>query len=423
MFQYLENAIFKPMNQKKLGPVSYLYQLTSSLGVGIISFALSLFIAKQIGASHFGQYSTALAIGSILAIGLDGGLRSLLTRERTRESEHLATLHKELPHIAMGYSLVTAILASVICWTVFPRQIYLGLGIIWCFWGVVITQYASAMLRGDGHLKTDSQWQLKQRAFTALLIIITIWLGYSEAWQLLFAWAVGALCANLFFKEGFRFNPNFKPLLSLGLYRTLLPLLWIDLATTIYFRSDLIMLRSFKVPDGDIGQYAAAYRLIEAAILVSSPISVIIFRKVRLLNEGRLLQTSYIIKLLLISVLFGLIGLALIELTAIPLVQLTYGAQYTHAATLLPILGWMIVVLIPNTILTQVALALNLEKSYAITATLAAIGNLILNFLFIPKYGTIATAYTSIATELILMIGLLFSIFTTRKSATPCLES
>jgi O-antigen/teichoic acid export membrane protein len=399
--------------------VNYLYQLASSIGVGVISFALSLFIARQVGASHFGQYSTALAIGSILAIGFDGGMRNLLTRERTRSSEHLSEFHEALPQIAMGHCLMIAILASVICLIAFPDQTYLGLGIIWCFWGAVITQYASAVLRGDGHLKSDSLWQLKQRLFTALLIATTILLGYFEAWQLLLTWAAGALCANIFFKEGFRFKPVFNPLLSLKfkLYRTLLPLLWIDLATTIYFRSDLIMLRSLKVSDSDIGQYAAAYRLIEAAILVASPISIIIFRKVCLLHEERLLQTNYIIKSLLVSVLVSLFGLLLIEWIANPLIHLAYGAQYTQAAGLLPILGWMIVLLIPNTILTQIALALNLEKSYAIIATLAALGNIGLNFFFIPQYGTVATAYSSIATELILFLGLCIAISQKIKSA------
>lgn len=393
--------------------MNYSYQLIASVGVGAISFALSLFIARQVGASHFGQYSTALAIGSILAIALDGGLRNLLTRERTRPSGHLSKLYGLLPHIAMGHCLMAAVLASLICLFAFPSQIYLGLGIIWCFWGAVITQYASATLRGDGNLKADSLWQIKQRILTAVLIATTIFLGYFEAWQLLLTWAAGALCANLLFKEGFRFKPLFKPLLSSEhkLYRTLLPLLWIDLATTIYFRSDLIMLKWLEVSDSDIGQYAAGYRLIEAAILVASPISIIIFRKVRLLHEEHLLQKRYIIKSLLISTIFGLAGFALLNWIAYPLVQMTYGAQYDQAAALLPILGCMIVLLIPNTVLTQTALALNLEKSYAVTATMAAICNIGLNYLFISEYGTVAAAYSSIATEFILMIGLAIAIF------------
>jgi len=393
--------------------VSYFFQIISSIGVGAISFVLSLFIARQVGDSHFGQYSTALAIGSILAIGFDGGMRNLLTRERTIVSEHLAKLYEALPNIAMSYSLFAAILASVICLIAYPNQIYLGLGIIWCFWGTVITQYGSAMLRGDGLLKTDGLWQLKQRAFTAFLIVITVLLGYSEAWQLLITWAIGALCANIFIKEGFWFKPFFKPLFSLELklYRPLLPLLWIDLATTVYFRSDLIILKILKVSDSDIGQYSAAYRLIEAAILVASPISIIIFRRVRLLHEQRLLQKNYIIQSLLISALFGLLCLALLQCVASPLVQVAYGGDYTQAAAIIPVLCWMILLLIPNTVLTQTALALNLEKSYALIATLAAICNLSLNFILIPDYGTLAAAYSSIAAELIILIGLSIAIF------------
>ncbi len=397
--------------------MNYFYQLISSIGSGAISFALSLFVARHVGDSHFGQYSTALAIGSILVIAFDGGMRNLIIRERTRTSEHLSEVSEALPHIAMGHSLIAAILASIICLISFPDQTGLGLGIIWCFWGAVITQYASAILQGNGHLKTDAVWQLKQRALTAFLIAITVYLGYFEAWQLLLTWAIGALCANLFFKEGFWFKPFFKPLVSLELklYRTLLPLLWINLATTIYFRSDLIILKSFKVSDGDIGQYAAAYRLIEATILVASPVSIIIFRKIRLLHQEQLLQTNYIIKSLLISALFGLLGLALIKWFANPLMQITYGEQYAQASTLLSILGWMIVLLIPNSVLTQTALALNLEKSYALTATLAAAANLSLNILFIPEYGTVASAYCSVAAEFILLIGLSVAILKKQK--------
>ena len=172
----------------------------------------------------------------------------------------------------------------------------------------------------------------------------------------------------------------------------------------------MIILKIFNGSDYEIGQYAAAYRLVEAAILIASPISIIIFRKVRLLHEEHLLQKKYIIKSLLLSALFGLLGLTLIQWIASSLVQLTYGSEYLQAANLLSILGWMIALLIPNAILTQSALALNLEKIYALTATLAATINISLNFFFIPKYGTTAAAYTSVATELIILIGLFIGI-------------
>jgi O-antigen/teichoic acid export membrane protein len=397
--------------------MSYLYQLLSSVGTGVISFALSLFIARQVGADNFGIYSTAIAIGAILAVSIDGGMRNLITREHTRNSQHLNIFKSELPRIAMGHSLMIALVASIFCLFYFGRNLSLALSIIWCFWGIVISQYASALLRGDGNLKLDSLWQLKMRVLSAGLIGTIIAMGFHQPWQLLSTWAIASIFGNLFLKNGFRFKPLFKPLLSqnLKLYRALLPLLWIDLATTIYFRSDLVLLKHLEISDSQIGQYAAAYRLIEASILVATPISIIIFRRVRLLHEERTLQNRYIFKSLLIASLFGLLGALAMQMLAIPLVQLTYGDQYTQASTALSILSWMIALLIPNTVLTQAVLALNLEKSYALTATLAALGNIGLNLLFIPDYGTAAAAYSSIATELILFIGLLIAILQKMK--------
>lgn len=393
--------------------MNYLYQFASTIGVGTISFGLSLLIARQVGASNFGQYSIALAIGSILAIFIDGGLRNLLTRERTRISDHLREISPTLPSVAMGHSLIVALLASIICILTLPNHLQLGLSTIWCFWAAVITQFASAILRGDGHLKKDAFWQLKQRALTALIITAAIAMGFFQAWQLLLAWLIGALIANLFLREGFRLVPSFRaPIVkNLKLYRILLPLLWIDLATAIYFRSDLIMLSFFKISDADIGRYASAYRLIEAAIMIATPLSIIIFRRVRLLHVDRAVQSQYVLRSVILVLLFGLLCAALMSFFSTQLINFFYGTEYKKAAELLSILAWMILLLIPNTVLTQTALALNLENDYAITATLAAIVNVVINLLFIPLYGTIASAYSSIITELVLFIGLSFSIW------------
>lgn len=396
--------------------MNYFYQLISSIVVGAISFALSFFIARKMGASDFGQYSTALAIGSILAIFLDGGLRNLLIRELTRTSGHLSGIKGSLPQIAMGHSLMMASITSVLCLILVPDHAYLELTIIWCFWGAVITQYASSILRAEGKLNDDSLWQVKQRTFTALLIVILILLEYREVYQVLGAWALGALCANLFLKDGFRFKPIFKPLLSVDLkiYRTLLPLLWIDFATNVYFRSDLLLLKVYQVSNLDIGQYAAAFRLIEAATILTAPFSIRIFRKIRMLDNEIFLQKKYIAKMFFASVFFGFFWLAIIQQIAEPLASITYGKDFSQTGELLTILSWMIVLLIPNAVLTQAALALNLEKPYALTATFAAIGNISFNFILIPEFGTLAAAYSSIFTELIILIGL--SIFIARKN-------
>ena len=398
--------------------MEYFFHIVSSIFVGIFSFALSVFIARSVGPSDFGIYSSALTIGSILLIGFDGGMRTLMIRELTRASQFLGVCPQDLPHLAMGHSLIFALLASVICTAFFQDHLYLGLSIIWCFWGVAITQYASAILRGDGKFKADSLWHLKQRVLTATTIFITITLGFLKAWQLLIAWAAGALWANLMLKDGFRYMPSFKSVASpkVKLYAVLFPFLWVDLATAIYFRSDLILLQILGVTDYEIGQYAAAFRLIEAPVLLASPLSIAIFRKVRFLHECPIKQRGFIAEALFIGTILGLVALILVKWLSPHLVKIIYGDQYTQTADLLYILGWMVAVLIPNMVLTQTALALNLEKYYALVATTAALVNISLNLFLIKNFSTTASAYSSIATELILFIGLTFVVFKKLKN-------
>lgn len=368
--------------------------------VGIVSLAVSIFIARQTGPATFGEYSVALSVGAVLAIFIDGGIRNLLMRERTRASAHLAHLADLLPSLAFGHALIVALASSLIAITFFTEKLALTLATIWCFFGIVVTQYISAMLRGEGRLAQDAGWQMGHRALSALFIVLTIILGFHSPWHILAAWGAGAMTANFLFPFGLKCRPSFtfRP----GMYKIVLPLLWIDLMTAVYFRSDMMMLQWFDVPDEKIGQYAAGYRLIEAVILFLNPLGVLLFRHLRLLNEERRALGEHIPLVATLAAVLGVVGAAIIAQFAEPIVALVYGYSYTETAGLLAILAWSLAFILPNAIWTQASLALNLERPYFLAATIAAVCNLALNFVFIVRYGTQAAAYVTIMTEAVL---------------------
>jgi O-antigen/teichoic acid export membrane protein len=382
-------------------------QLGATIYVGIVSFALSVFIARQTGPANFGEYSVALSIGAVLAIFIDGGMRSLLMRERTLlTNSHLARLSHLLPSIAFGHALIVALVSSLIAITFFRDQMALALATVWCFFGIVVTQYISAMLRGEGRLALDAGWQIGHRTLSAVFIVLAIILGLHSPWHILAAWALGALTANLLFPFGLKCRPSFtfRP----GLYNVALPLLWIDLATTIYFRSDIMMLHWFGVPLEKIGQYTAGYRLIEAVILLATPVGILLFRHIRLLNKDRHRLSQHIPRATALAAILGVSGALIITVLAEPVVTLTYGSKYPEAAGLLAILTWSLLFILPNAVLTQAALALNLERPYVWAASIAAVCNVVLNFVFILRYGLQAAAWVTIVTEAVLFAILAF---------------
>lgn len=390
-------------------------QWAATIYAGLVSFALSVFIARQTGPATFGEYSVVLAAGTILAIFIDGGMRNLLLRERTRASTHLAHLSERLPAIALGHATTVALVASLLGVALFTERMALALATVWCFFGVVLAQYVSAMLRGEGRFSLDAGWQMGHRTISAVCIVVVIVLGFHSSWHILAAWALGAITANLIFPLGLKCRASFvfRP----GLYKVVLPLLWIDLATAVYFRSDMMMLQWLGMPQERIGQYAAAYRLIEAVMLLAGPVAILLFRHMRQMNEDRCALAQHIPRAAALAAMLGVAGAAVIGALAEPIVSLTYGSKYPEAAGLLAILAWSLAFVLPNAVLTQAALALDLERSYALAASIAAVCNVVLNFIFITRYGPQAAAGMTIVTEAVLLGILAYAITRNFKRA------
>lgn len=390
-------------------------QWAAMVYVGAVSFALSVFIARQIGPYAFGEYSVVLSIGALLAIFFDGGMRNLLLRERVRASSHIAHLSDRLPATALGHAITVALVASLLVVTLFPGSVALGLATVWCFFGVVLTQYISAMLRGDGRLLLDAGWQVWHRTFSVMCIVLVIFLGFHSPWHILAAWALGTMALNLIWPLGLKCKPRFS--FQPELYKVAIPFLWIDLATAVYFRSDMMMLQWLGVPQERIGQYAAAYRLVESVIFLANPVAILLFRHMRKMNEDRHTLFQYIPRAVGLAAMLGMAVAVIIALLAEPVITLTYGSRYPDAAGLLAVLGWALVFVLPNAVLTQAAIALNLERSYAWAASIAAVCNVTLNFVFISSYGPQAAAWVTIVTEAVLLA--ILAVALTRRLRHP----
>jgi O-antigen/teichoic acid export membrane protein len=275
---------------------------------------------------------------------------------------------------------------------------------IWCFGAAVLNQYGLAILRGDGRLVRDASWQIGNRTLSAFCMAATVlFLGASQPWHVLMAQFVGTAAFGLFVALFLRVRPRF--VVPPAVYRAVLPLIWLDLATALYFRSDMVLLKFLKAPQVEVGHYGVAYRLIEALILLASPMGLILFRHFR---QGSDMPVRMVRQMLLAPMAWALlvgIGLALLmRFCSDIIVSLAYGQAYHGASMLLVILGCSLIFMLPNGILNQVALALGLERWFAQSATIAAIINIVGNLLFIPVYGAMAAAWMTVLTEAVLGI-------------------
>lgn len=99
----------------------------------------------------------------------------------------------------------------------------------------------------------------------------------------------------------------------------------------------------------------------------------------------------------------------LLSFVASPLVEFIYGEAFSESAKLLPIFGWLFIVLT----LIYVGSAINLSadniRHASWSATIAAVLNIAANLYLIPRYGLLGAAWSSvISTVFMLLISLVY---------------
>lgn len=383
--------------------------------VGGVSFALSVFIARRFGPETFGVYAQAVSLGALMGILIDGGFGKLLIRETVRVSPVLAKHAPNLHGFAFGHAfLVTTFLALLVLNNPFHLHWPTLLATVGAFGAGIFAQFSMAILRGQGRLMRDALWQMASRTLTAACMALALWWGADAPWQLLAAQFLGALILLLLLmRKGW-----VRPVLRIPgeIYAVVFPLIWLDLATVIYFRSDILIFKLMEIPKADVGAYGVACRLIEAVLLLATPVSLLLFRRFRLNVEVAGQET--IARVVRLAALAGGLGL-LVFLLALPTAdmffRMIFGEGFGLAGGLFKVLSLMLVFALANGVLGQGVFALGLDSHYVWTATVAAVFNVAGNLLLMPAYGAWAAAWMTVATEVVLGLGLSAALFVAWK--------
>lgn len=391
--------------------------------VGGVSFVLSVFIARRFGPETFGVYAQAVSLGALMGILIDGGFGKLLIRETVRASPVLAKHGPNLHGFAFGHAfLVTAFLALLVLFNPFHLHWPTLLATVGAFGAAIIAQFSMAILRGQGRLMRDALWQMVSRTLTAACMALALWWGANAPWEVLAAQFLGALLLLLLLMRRGWVRPVFR--IPREIYAVVLPLIWLDLATVIYFRSDILLFKLMDVQKVDVGAYGVAFRLIEACLLLATPVSLLLFRRFRL-NVDVVGQET-IVRVVRLAALAGGLGL-LIFLLALPTAdlffRLVFGEGFGLAGGLFKVLSLMLVFALANGVLGQGVFALGLDRHYVWTATFAAVFNVAGNLLLMPAYGAWAAAWMTVVTEVVLGLGLSAALFVAWKKKALCVTS
>jgi O-antigen/teichoic acid export membrane protein len=380
---------------------SFSTQWLASAYVATISIILTFLFARLLGPKIFGTYNYLLTLASLFAILQDGGFRTLIFRELTLPT--FQETRGSLVPLSIGHNLLVT-LAGVLMIFMLPLKDSLLLTLaIFSFGLVTITTFFSSQLKGEGMFAAEAQWRVLTRSIGALSVLVFIF-NFTPSIQIILVGTIVGYSIALFLRPASCKLKFFFKKLSPNVYKSLGSLLIIDIATLIYFKIDIVMLRHLGSGLEEVGFYSAGSRLLEGLIFMHLPFATVLFREMRMraIHPSRFIP--YILKLFFFSTISPIVIIPTGWFFSKEILQLCYGESFMAASPLFNLLLISFLFMVLNLVLTQATLAINRENFYAKITCVAALANIGLNFYLIPAMGTKGAAIGTIITEGILMI-------------------
>jgi len=182
------------------------------------------------------------------------------------------------------------------------------------------------------------------------------------------------------------------------------------ISINLYTTSNVFILGLFA-PANVVGYFAAADKIRIAVQGILSSMSQSVFPYVnKLLSESYERFINFNKKLFKIALGVGTIISFILFLFAEPFVNIILGPDYKESILVLRIIAWLpLVIFLSNILGIQTMLPLNKHKSFAIILFFAAIINLTLSFILVPKCFEIGTSISVLTTEI--FVTLAFFVF------------
>jgi O-antigen/teichoic acid export membrane protein len=367
--------------------------------------------APLLGAAAFGSYQFAGTVTSVLASCTELGLGMRTTRALARSSgpasQVIATGLRLKAATAVPFALLVLV-ATLTERDAHAKEAMLALG------GAALASsfvdYFGAVLRGREDFRHEAGMNALRAALTTGGALVGLFVSRSVLGLSLgllvgatVSTGVGLALMMRRYDEGGHDRVARREEPS-SVLREAIPLWVSGLLATLYFRSDIVIVRYFA-GDAEVGAYAAAYRIFEGTMLVPAAIMAVVFP--RLAREGdRGSEPSKLErKLVLLMLVLGLATLGVLLALDEPLVRLLLGKSFERSAASLRVLGYTVPVMFVSYAVSYFVIARGRERGFISVLGLMLVLNVALNLVLVPRLGGVGAAWSTLITEAALVVG------------------
>lgn len=370
--------------------------------------ALFIIAARGLGAADFGRFNYAANLAGLALVGMDLGLNLLLTREVARQPQELGRWLGSLLAIKLVLAgVIIAGLALALRLLGDPEAgLVLAVAGLQALWG--LSELGAAGLSGSERMGREALAKVLGRLVALALAGGLLWQG-AGLWGLVAGLAAGNLVAALTCLGLARPLSPWRVRLDRAFLGRLakdgLPLALTGIFTLVYSRVDVVMLTALGRPWAEVGWYTAAVRVTDALAMLAGLVAAALLPVLADLAGRRAAQFAELYRQGVgLTLLLGLptgVGL-LMQRQAVT--ALVFGEQYAPGAAAFWWLAPGLALVFVNYIQLNTLYALGRQRLTALGAAASLAVNVGLNLALIPRWGYLAAAATTFASELALLL-------------------
>lgn len=382
----------------------------SQIIASICGFIWTILMARYLGVSRFGIFGFAVSLTGMCSILFDWGIGIHSVR-------HIATDYDSAPKYLGNiiplkglFSLIGFIIILIILILMKADEITITVTLLFAIEQIIkkFVELMNATFQAfeEGKYQGIGNSILNILLFIFILIAIFTDLG-------LYGIAIAYIMANIialiyeyyilkrqYFKPQYEFDKGFCKRVTIAS----IPFAATVILSSIYYSIDIVMLTNM-IGDYATGIYNASYKLISVLTLFYSIYGAVIFPVMSKFykKDESMLLVSYEKSIKYLLMIIIPIAIATMFYSA-DLIHLFYKHEYDTASSVLSILIWTVCLLFisgaGNTLLNASHKEVSVTKIYL----LAAIFNVVMNLILIPRYSFNGAAVTTVLSDVLIVV-------------------
>jgi len=382
-------------------------------GSALLLLALLTIAGRALSAADYGRFSFAIALTLIVETIMDIGLGPVTVRAVARDKAGASQL---LRHV-LGLKLVWVAIGLALLFVVTPLLRPDPALIHLCYLMGVSSAVRSYLLTARGLLQGLDRFDLEALLVVSDRLVLlaigggVLWAGYG-----LFGLAVAFVVSRVIMLVAAtlllsRVVGSTRPQYDGAAWRTLqaaaLPLGFFMIALNTYNYIDTLILGIMR-SDLETGWYSAAYRIYEGLTYAPAILAAVLTPTLsHLFVDDRTAHRRLLARSLIASLALGALLGGLVAWLAGPILLTLFGAKYAPGVQPLRILAGGSLFVFSTWILHAGAISTNLDRRLLLTTAVGLTANVVLNVVFIPRWGISGAAWATVIAEAV-TVGLLF---------------